>query len=856
MRPLVRSLGVVAVLLTALAYGTAADEGLSRVELAKRGKATTVLVESKAGQRHGSAFCAHPAGLFLTNEHVVRAEITSGNLVTLVLNPGEKDQKTLQAKVVRHDKDLDLALLRVEGAKDLPALPLGKDSGLSELMEVVAFGYPFGTALAPDKKDYPAISINVGSITSLRRKDGELHRIQLDAALNPGNSGGPVLDKQGKVVGMVIGGVQGSGVNFAIPVSHLARFVARPDLQFTAPTLTAKTMHQEAAFQVKAVPVLPSDKPLAIELILKAGDGPERKHKMDGSGETYKASVIPVPAPEGTAVLQMAAVFDNGSLNTAVKDQAIKVGDKEVKLSEVRSIEFRPKGKVLLHDGKALEGAVTGLDAVAIRLGEQQVSLKLTGAVGARFEPPVTADAVSVTVVVTQDGKEVARLSEPIYIQGVARAGPVASVPGDIKAPVLDSDKVTRQLPAVVSDVAVGGGGRYLILHLPKLRKLAVFDVNEAKITNYIALAGDNVKFAAGMDSVIVVLPDQNLLQRWSLTTFEKEVTAQLPFQGRVHTVSMGSASKGPLVLGGPELRGTSGLPLRFIDVQTLKEISVDAGQGGSGVGAHPQYPASVRVSPDGRLIGMWNVGLSPSGLQVVSLEGNRAKVYHQHDSAGHIIPGPDGKTIFTARGLYTTELKSIGQSGREQTQSFTLPASHGNYYLTLRFDQNQKPSAAVHLIGDSRPLITLTNVELPEGLNQWGQGDGLSADKRIHFLPEAKLIVTLPASNDKLVLHRFDVEQALEKSGIDYLYVASQPPPTARKGETYSYQLAVKSKKGGLKYKLESGPKGMAVSDAGRVTWRVPADFGEKEASVILSIRDATGQEVYHTFTLGLKER
>jgi hypothetical protein len=163
-------------------------------------------------------------------------------------------------------------------------------------------------------------------------------------------------------------------------------------------------------------------------------------------------------------------------------------------------------------------------------------------------------------------------------------------------------------------------------------------------------------------------------------------------------------------------------------------------------------------------------------------------------------------------------------------------------------------------LIEDYKPLVR----SLQRGLEEEGftvdvaydgEGGGRGADKRILFLPEAKLIITIPARNDKMVLHRFDVEEALEKSGIDYLYVTSQAPLTAKKGDTYSYQLAVKSKKGGLKYKVESGPKGMTISDAGRITWSVPPDPEEKESSVIVSIRDATGQEVFHTFTVSIKE-
>src|SRR5262249_44894334 len=163
-------------------------DALSREAIAKRAKASTVLVEVKP--TYGSGFCVHSSGLFVTNEHVVRQ---STETITLVLDAGLKTQKVLKAKVLRRDKVLDLALLKVDGDEKIEALELGSDKELGELTELIACGFPFGPALAR-QGEYPAISINVGSVTSLRRnKNDELHRIQLDAALNPGNSGGPVL---------------------------------------------------------------------------------------------------------------------------------------------------------------------------------------------------------------------------------------------------------------------------------------------------------------------------------------------------------------------------------------------------------------------------------------------------------------------------------------------------------------------------------------------------------------------------------------------------------------------------------------------------------------------------------------
>ena len=93
-----------------------------------------------------------------------------------------------------------------------------------------------------------------------------------------------------------------------------------------------------------------------------------------------------------------------------------------------------------------------------------------------------------------------------------------------------------------------------------------------------------------------------------------------------------------------------------------------------------------------------------------------------------------------------------------------------------------------------------------------------------------------------------------MEKAEIDYLLVTSQAPATARKGDTYSYQLAVKSKKGGVGYRVESGPKGMTVDNTGKVTWPVPRDLADPGVDVILTVKDRTGQEVFHTFKINLQ--
>lgn len=181
----VRSSLALVVLLALMGQYLAADEGLSRVKISKIGKPGTALVEVKPRNSYGSAFCIHPSGLFLTNEHVVHPDGTfAPNVplprveITLILNPGLKKEKAYPARVVRFDKELDLALLRVESAKeDFPPLSLGLDENLEEQMDVVAFGFPFGQALALNRREFPPVSVNAGS-RSQSGDAGNNHREQ------------------------------------------------------------------------------------------------------------------------------------------------------------------------------------------------------------------------------------------------------------------------------------------------------------------------------------------------------------------------------------------------------------------------------------------------------------------------------------------------------------------------------------------------------------------------------------------------------------------------------------------------------------------------------------------------------
>jgi hypothetical protein len=745
----------------------ASGEGVSRAQITRAGKAATAhLTGITPGAPQATAFCIHPSGIFLTNEHAV----SQGGTVSLYLQPGTKNARVLQAKVLRADKGLDLALLQVAGEKELPTLPLAADSNLTETDEVIAFGFPFGQRLAPGQTEAPAISVNVGKVTSLREKDGELHRIQVDVVLNPGNSGGPVLDKDGKVVGVVVSGVTGAGVNFAIPVSHLHRFLARPEILFDPPALRIAEVHGPVEFRAEALTFAPSAKPPDLELVLKAVGGPRRALKMEAAGGRYHARAVPLPAKGGPAVV-LSARYARGSVTAEVPDQEIKVGGSAVKLSEVRRLVGGARPRVWLREGKVLHGELAGADAVTAQLGATSVTLDLGKAAEVRVQPPQGLHGLVATVIARRAGQEVGRVTRHVAVQGVPQPGE-DEVFLDIAEAPLSADRVIYKLEAPVADVAVGGGGRYLIFHLPAAKKLAVFDVAAARVVKSLPAPDTNLKLAASLEHLLVALPSSSTLQRWDLQTLEQDLTAPYPFQGEIVALTMGCSSHGPALA----LVKTGNTPfpaLHLLSVDRLTKRETGWAPPGQRFPFLQGGVWHLRSTADGKATGVWMTAMHPTGLRCVQWDGQIAQDNYSHSDHGHVIPGPGGKVLFTGLGMYT-DLAFIQNRhklypGASPTGRY-VPAYRGDYYLGLGQaptfnNRNPESDLAVYKLGVEKPLLRLPAKEVPVAEESNLKHD-FTVDKRFHLIPEAKLLVVIPPENDRLVLYRVDLEAALAKMG------------------------------------------------------------------------------------------
>ena len=162
------------------------------------------------GVATGTGF-AIAGGRIITNQHVV-----DGAEVVAVRLGGRRTR----ARVLGSDASTDLAILRLSNARrrDLETLPLGRSAAVRPGDTAIAIGSPFGLAR----------TLTAGVISAVGRRitapDGAPIRdaIQTDAAVNPGNSGGPLLDDRGRVIG-VIAQSRGDGLSFAVPIDTLRR---------------------------------------------------------------------------------------------------------------------------------------------------------------------------------------------------------------------------------------------------------------------------------------------------------------------------------------------------------------------------------------------------------------------------------------------------------------------------------------------------------------------------------------------------------------------------------------------------------------------------------------------------------
>jgi S1-C subfamily serine protease len=229
----------------------------------------------------GSGFILNKDGLILTNNHVIE----NGQKVEVTLY----DKHQYKARVVTVDKGHDLALLKIDAPNLVPATLAETSTGLTVGQRVYAIGNPFGLSGTMTRGI-------ISAIRSVKGPEGNPieDAIQTDASVNPGNSGGPLLNSHGEVIGITTmiasnGADQSSGIGFAIPI-NTAKAVLDDFAKYgrvRRPTLDIVTLPigPDVAEQIG----LPADYGLLIEKVLPGGAA-EKAGLHGGTERAYEGN--------------------------------------------------------------------------------------------------------------------------------------------------------------------------------------------------------------------------------------------------------------------------------------------------------------------------------------------------------------------------------------------------------------------------------------------------------------------------------------------------------------------------------------------------------------------------------------
>ncbi len=219
---------IVGLLVAGAAYGQGRYS-----EIGKRVSRAVVKLESFDSEEQalelGSGFLVDSKGLIVTNYHVIR----NAYYVKATCPSGEAYRVV---GVVDFDDEKDFAILKVTGY-DMPVVVLGNSNNVEILEEVIAIGHPLGL-------EYTSST----GVISQRRAKGGFTMLQTNAAVSPGNSGGPLVNLKGQVIGVVTAQMsEGQNLNFALPINYIrASLESNTQVKYTLPQIAQAQAKQDA----------------------------------------------------------------------------------------------------------------------------------------------------------------------------------------------------------------------------------------------------------------------------------------------------------------------------------------------------------------------------------------------------------------------------------------------------------------------------------------------------------------------------------------------------------------------------------------------------------------------------------
>jgi hypothetical protein len=535
--------------------------------------------------------------------------------------------------------------------------------------------------------------------------------------------------------------------------------------------------------------------------------------------ETLLQQTLPAPsssraAPPWSLVVAVGAI--GGAVGFLHLKTDARLQGVEARLGEQASVSARRVGELQTILSKDLAGAATDRGRDLAAAGERTRRVVALESMFARLSQGVRDPAQL-------------RAQRPATL-AVANPPPAATEqPGD----------VVTTLPGTYEDLCVADGGKYLVVKLKDREGLVVFDTDERKIAGTLDVARKDFAFAAGGRVVLVYDRAKNVLESWDVAKLERTKTKPNPFSTPILALVMGHS------------RDDEALVRRIGKASLLRTATLAPPDG-----EENDFPSSWSVTKppflraDRDLTSVVELAVDNGVTVSVYARNGRAFAFKSFQAPeGAVVPGDDGRFYTSMGSIFSSDLTRLARPD----PTSLLPGIGGGFVLGLgrggRISIHRSPGHfALATCGTCPGWPSDSHSNTPAPIDDFG---GLTGDRRITFLPGRNRIVFVPPSNDRIVCRDFDLKASLDKTGFDYVHVASTAPGRATPGTTWEYQVRVLTNATELKYSLARAPEGMSVSDSGKVSWSVPASFSGSEKVILFVRAGSDRQTTYQEFRI-----
>jgi len=392
------------------------------------------------------------------------------------------------------------------------------------------------------------------------------------------------------------------------------------------------------------------------------------------------------------------------------------------------------------------------------------------------------------------------------------------------------NDVLEINLPAPASDTILAGNGQYLVMRLPSIHMLAVYGVEQRK-TWLINVENNDICLAVGKDAILWVDNVTHVLYCKQFSQLDYTPThAKLDDKEPVLAAAISSNYSGMIML----------LRTKHVSFYSLNSIKMAYDINGTVKPADfkvPEIPANYWHD------GNWAAKVNAKGdvftiydFNSVVMVSAFAYKYINNEWVCISSSGNDDKFEGPWEGddvEYTGIKESAFFIGLDKKElywnSYRTPPKYLRVAILTRYP--------IQVLTDLPPLLEIGRIKDHPPIH-------------FYFFPENNLIITMPATADKLILRRFNITEVLRTSKVDYLIVTTTPKAIYTPGKAYQYQIGVESKRGGVKYQLDAAPAGMKVSTTGLISWK-PSATQKGDEVIIVSITDDSGQRIFQSYLL-----